>query len=340
LVESVTAVATAVIGATLVAAPSERPAPPPADHTPLAAASTAPPALPVDATLATLALADRIQSQVQTASTTVAAANLAPPAASPLSLGAAQLSLALQPAAKPAQAPTQARMPTKTDAAATSNPTSAGLAESTTTTDAVGAAPAPPDGAQNQSGDHSGGQAGGGSSGNAPAQAANAADPRLATTAVIPLDAPAAPVTASLPAGASPIASQIATQVVKAIEGKTTRFDIALEPAGMGRVDVSVRIDAQGQVSAQFSFDNPSAAAEARAQSTQLQQALEQAGFSIGQGGLSFDVGGQGAGLGRQDTAPAPQTAATSQSFGLAESTVITAQAVTRSPSSGLDITI
>ena len=50
-----------------------------------------------------------------------------------------------------------------------------------------------------------------------------------------------------------------------------------------------------------MSFDNPHAAAEARAHAGELKQALEQAGFNLGQGGLSFDVGGQGASLARQD---------------------------------------
>jgi flagellar hook-length control protein FliK len=143
-------------------------------------------------------------------------------------------------------------------------------------------------------------------------------------------------------AAAPTVASQIATQVVKSVEGKSTRFDLALEPAGLGRVDVRVQIDPQGQVTAQFSFDNPHAAAEAKTQSGQLQQALEQAGFNVAQGGLSFDVGGQGAGFARQD-APAsqPQTFASgAPTSDFAEITPATAFAAAIRPSSGVDITI
>ncbi len=143
-------------------------------------------------------------------------------------------------------------------------------------------------------------------------------------------------------AAAPTVASQIATQVVKSVEGKSTRFDLALEPAGLGRVDVRVQIDPQGQVTAQFSFDNPHAAAEAKTQSGQLQQALEQAGFNVAQGGLSFDVGGQGAGFARQD-APAsqPQTSTSSApTSDFAEITPATAFAAAIRPSSGVDITI
>jgi flagellar hook-length control protein FliK len=100
--------------------------------------------------------------------------------------------------------------------------------------------------------------------------------------------------------GAS-IAGQIADQVIKSVNGKSTRFDVALNPAGLGQVNVKVEINAAGQVTAALSFDNPHAAAEARAHAGELQQALEQAGFNLGQGGLSFDVGGQGASLARQD---------------------------------------
>jgi flagellar hook-length control protein FliK len=97
------------------------------------------------------------------------------------------------------------------------------------------------------------------------------------------------------------ITRQIADQVIKSVEGKSTRFDIALNPAGLGQVNVKVEINAAGQVSASLSFDNPHAAAEARAHVGELQRALEQAGFNLSQGGLSFDVGGQGASLARQN---------------------------------------
>jgi hypothetical protein len=116
--------------------------------------------------------------------------------------------------------------------------------------------------------------------------------------------APAAPPTAGAPAPQPPgpaIVGQIARQVIKAVDAKSTRFEIALQPAGLGQVNVKVEIGAAGQVSATLSFDNPHAAAEARAHAGELQHALEQAGFNLGQNALSFDVGGQGASLARQD---------------------------------------
>jgi Meckel syndrome type 1 protein len=92
--------------------------------------------------------------------------------------------------------------------------------------------------------------------------------------------------------------SQLAEQIAKkAAGGKATQFDIALDPDGLGKVNVKVQIDASGQLSAQIAFDNPAAAAEAKARAADLQQALAQAGFDVGQGGLSFQSSGQDSGL-------------------------------------------
>ena len=45
-----------------------------------------------------------------------------------------------------------------------------------------------------------------------------------------------------------------------------------------------------------MSFDNPVAAAEMRSRAGELRSALEQAGFDLGKGGLSFDFSGQNPG--------------------------------------------
>ena len=142
-------------------------------------------------------------------------------------------------------------------------------------------------------------------------------------------------------ANGSAIVSQIATQVAKSVDGKSTRFDISLDPAGLGHVNVKVVIGAQGQIPAQLSFDNAHAAAEAKSQAGQLQQALEQAGFNISQGGLSFDVGGQGTGFAGQNAA-AQQALATSvqaPDLSTVAQTAPVAAALSR-PASGVDITI
>ncbi len=97
------------------------------------------------------------------------------------------------------------------------------------------------------------------------------------------------------------IVSQVADQIVRKVDGKSTSFDIALNPVGLGQVNVKVAIDAAGQVTAQLSFANPHAAAEAQSRAGDLQQALQQAGFNLAQGGLSFGSNGTGAGFAGQD---------------------------------------
>ncbi|HEY5006678.1 MAG TPA: flagellar hook-length control protein FliK, partial [Caulobacteraceae bacterium] len=140
-------------------------------------------------------------------------------------------------------------------------------------------------------------------------------------------------------ANGAAIVSQIATQVAKSVDGKSTRFDISLDPAGLGHVNVKVEIGAQGQITAQLSFDNAHTAAEAKSQAGQLQQALEQAGFNIAQGGLSFNFGGQGAGFAGQQASAQQPLATPVQDLSSATQTAAAATASSR-PASGVDITI
>lgn len=87
--------------------------------------------------------------------------------------------------------------------------------------------------------------------------------------------------------------ANLTAQIGRKLEGRSTRFDVELTPAGLGHVSVSVEIAASGKLTAAMTFDTPQAAAELRARSHELQRALEQAGFDLS-GGLSFDVAGQG----------------------------------------------
>jgi flagellar hook-length control protein FliK len=144
------------------------------------------------------------------------------------------------------------------------------------------------------------------------------------------------------------IVSQIADQVIRKVDGKSTSFDIALNPAGLGQVNVKVAIDASGQVTASLSFANPHAAAEAQGRAGDLQHALEQAGFNLSQGGLSFSSNDSGAGFAGQNSqsqggGTAAQTfAASSQSINDSLANAAAAALAARSPSAagGVDIRI
>lgn len=83
--------------------------------------------------------------------------------------------------------------------------------------------------------------------------------------------------------------ANLAAQVIKKLSDKTSRFDVQLDPHGLGKVDVRIEIGATGRITAGMTFDNPQAAADVKARANELQRALEQAGFDIS-GGISFDV--------------------------------------------------
>lgn len=82
--------------------------------------------------------------------------------------------------------------------------------------------------------------------------------------------------------------AQISAQILRRLEGQTTRFELALTPEDLGRVDVMLEIDGDGAVNARLAFDNPAAAAELRAQADQLRRELEAAGLNVGRDGLQF----------------------------------------------------
>ena len=88
----------------------------------------------------------------------------------------------------------------------------------------------------------------------------------------------------------------LATQMARRLDGRNTRFDVTLDPAGLGSVQVSVEINPRGEVTAHLNFERADSAAELRSRAAELQRALEQAGFDLSKGGLSFEHGPSGRG--------------------------------------------
>lgn len=88
--------------------------------------------------------------------------------------------------------------------------------------------------------------------------------------------------------GAPELVAQLAATIVRKLEGRTTRFNMELNPAEMGRVDVKLSIDKDGRVAAQMAFDNPVAAADMRGRADELRRQLEQAGFQVAGEDLTF----------------------------------------------------
>jgi flagellar hook-length control protein FliK len=82
--------------------------------------------------------------------------------------------------------------------------------------------------------------------------------------------------------------AQLAAQIVRKLEGRSTRFEMALTPEGLGQVDVSLDIDADGKLIARMAFDNPLAATELRGRADELRRQLQDAGFTVADDALSF----------------------------------------------------
>ncbi|WP_231680985.1 flagellar hook-length control protein FliK [Brevundimonas sp. AAP58] len=111
-------------------------------------------------------------------------------------------------------------------------------------------------------------------------------------------DAASTPLLSTLSRAAVETTAQIAAQIVRKLESRSTRFEMALTPDHLGRVDVSLDIDAGGALHATLAFDNPVAATELRARADELRRQLIEAGFTVADDALSFSERDPSAGQG------------------------------------------
>ena len=127
------------------------------------------------------------------------------------------------------------------------------------------------------------------------ARLASAAAPQTGPDAALAAASPNAMAHAAAEAvrGSPQTVANLAAQIVRKLDARSTEFNVELMPAGLGKVDVRMSIGADGKMSASMQFDTPQAAAELKARAGELQQALEQSGFDIS-GGMSFDVANGG----------------------------------------------
>jgi flagellar hook-length control protein FliK len=82
--------------------------------------------------------------------------------------------------------------------------------------------------------------------------------------------------------------AQIAAQISRRLEGRSTRFEMALTPDDLGRVDVSLDIDENGRLAARLAFDNPAAALDMKGRVDELRRQLEEAGFHLADDAFQF----------------------------------------------------
>ncbi len=70
----------------------------------------------------------------------------------------------------------------------------------------------------------------------------------------------------------------------------SNQFDIRLDPPELGRIDVRLNVDCNGQVTSHVTVDRPETLTLLQSQQPQLERALEQAGLKTADNGLQFSL--------------------------------------------------
>ncbi|WP_346657745.1 flagellar hook-length control protein FliK [Bradyrhizobium sp. 160] len=84
--------------------------------------------------------------------------------------------------------------------------------------------------------------------------------------------------------------SGVPIEIAAAIRAGKSRFDISLDPIDLGRIDVRINVDRNGQVTSHLTVEKPETLQMLRQDAPQLQRALDDAGFKTGSNGLSFSL--------------------------------------------------
>jgi flagellar hook-length control protein FliK len=82
----------------------------------------------------------------------------------------------------------------------------------------------------------------------------------------------------------------LALQIAVTAQSGNSRFEIRLDPAELGRIDVRIDVDRHGQLTSHLTVEKPETLAMLRQDAPQLQRALDNAGFKTGDGGLQFSL--------------------------------------------------
>ena len=82
----------------------------------------------------------------------------------------------------------------------------------------------------------------------------------------------------------------LAVAIASRAQSGSNQFDIRLDPAELGRIDVRLDVDQDGQVTTHVTADRADTLDLLQSQQPQLQQALEQAGLKTADNGLQFSL--------------------------------------------------
>ncbi len=90
--------------------------------------------------------------------------------------------------------------------------------------------------------------------------------------------------------------SGLAVQIAASVKSGKSSFEIRLDPAELGRIDVRIDIDSNGQVTSHLTVEKPETLSMLRQDAPQLQRALDDAGLKTGNNGLQFSLRDQSSG--------------------------------------------
>jgi flagellar hook-length control protein FliK len=108
-------------------------------------------------------------------------------------------------------------------------------------------------------------------------------------TAATPL-APTGPLSVTAATNAPVPLGGLAVQIAASVKSGKSSFEIRLDPADLGRIDVRINVDTNGNVTSHLTVEKPETLSMLRQDAPQLQQALDDAGFKTGDGGLQFSL--------------------------------------------------
>ena len=91
-------------------------------------------------------------------------------------------------------------------------------------------------------------------------------------------------------AGAAVPLSGLAVEIAASAQSGKSRFEVRLDPADLGRIDVRIDVARNGQVTSHLIVEKPETLLMLRQDAPQLQQALNDAGLKTGSGGLQFSL--------------------------------------------------
>ena len=84
--------------------------------------------------------------------------------------------------------------------------------------------------------------------------------------------------------------SGLALEIAASVKNGKSSFEIRLDPADLGRIDVRIDVDRSGQVTSHLTVEKPETLSMLQQDAPQLQRALDDAGLKTGSGSLQFSL--------------------------------------------------